>query len=149
MWCRQGISSGCSNSQRSPQIFAPWVYRKSSIVLIQCSSITATAFWGTNFLLRNHFIRVQKYWLTSPAARLQRMATARTRFFTKYWCAHRYKQDLLFSTFKTKGSQALHTHTPWTCWSAHTRSCRELSYFADWLSGRGPTHTATQTVLLF
>ena len=43
-----------------------------------------------------------------------------------------FKQDLLFFTFETKESKALHTHTPWTYWSAHTRSCRELPYSAVW-----------------
>ena len=45
-----------------------------------------------------------------------------------------FKQDLLSSTFKTKESQALHMHTPWTYWFAQTRFCQELPYFADWVT---------------
>ena len=56
--------------------------------------------------------------------RLQRMATAHSTYFTRYFDVHTdFEQDLLFSILKTKESRALHTQTSWSCWSAHTRSC--------------------------
>ena len=48
----------------------------------------------------------------------QRMATAQKKFSKKIDVHSDFKQDLLFSTFKAKESQALQMHTPWTCWFA-------------------------------
>ena len=54
--------------------------------------------------------------------------------FLLNFCVHvDFERDLLFSTLKTKEPNALHTDTPMLCWSARTRSRRELPYSADWI----------------
>ena len=60
------------------------------------------------------------------------MATAHTGFLQDVDVHIDFEQDLLFSIFKIKKSQAPNTCTMALLVSTHTRSCQELPYSADW-----------------